>query len=136
MCVGRYRRRRLRKPRAPQLPLLVASAMWTFVQSLSWKENIRPNTFNNWRERKCVHNNSSVVPLTIQAAKGARWKGAKWAAKKRPRKLRPSDKFRKPPSYNVDPIRAVKDPPPEYTVVHRVESVSDIQINNDVAQDS
>jgi hypothetical protein len=53
----------LRKPRAQQLPLLVASAMWTFVQSLSWKENIRPNTFNNWRERKCVHNNSSVVPL-------------------------------------------------------------------------
>ncbi|GJQ14040.1 hypothetical protein GpartN1_g5831.t1 [Galdieria partita] len=108
--------------------------MWAFIHSLSWKENFRSSTLGSFTERSHASKTVNATPLTIEAAKGARWKGAKWAAKKRPRKLRPSDKFRKPPSYAVDPIRDLKDPPPEYTIVPRVESFSDIEINSDAAQ--
>ncbi|EME29001.1 uncharacterized protein Gasu_35720 [Galdieria sulphuraria] len=110
--------------------------MWAFIHGLSWKENIRTNTLGNLTEASHVNKRVKVAPLTIEAGKGARWKGAKWAAKKRPKKLRPSDKFRKPPSYEVDPIRALKDPPPEYTIVSQAESTSDIQIESAVEQDS
>eukprot|EP00871_Galdieria_phlegrea_P004227 jgi/Galph1/4805/GphlegSOOS_G3498.1 len=65
----------------------------------------------------CFHRKRVVqIPLVVEAARGARWKAAKWAAKKRPRKLRPSDKFRKPPPYAVDPIRALENPPPSYSL--------------------
>ncbi|GJD06939.1 hypothetical protein Gasu2_13270 [Galdieria sulphuraria] len=94
--------------------------MWAFIHGLSWKENIRTNTLGNLTEASHVNKRVKVAPLTIEAGKGARWK----------------DKFRKPPSYEVDPIRALKDPPPEYTIVSQAESTSDIQIESAVEQDS
>ena len=43
--------------------------------------------------------------ITIEAAKRAQLKGAKKANRRRPKKHRPSDIHRKPPSYNVEPLR-------------------------------
>lgn len=49
---------------------------------------------------------AAPVSTTIEAAKHAQFKAAKKANRCRPKKHRPSDINRKPPSYNVEPLRA------------------------------
>lgn len=47
-----------------------------------------------------------VAPFEIQAAKHCQFKATKKANRYRPRKHRPSDRNRKPPPYNTEPLRA------------------------------
>lgn len=59
----------------------------------------------------CVRAPPAVSPMTlapgeIQAAKHVQKKATKKAMDRRPKKKRPSDKYRKPPPYDVDPLHA------------------------------
>ncbi|CAN8070493.1 unnamed protein product [Agarophyton chilense] len=56
------------------------------------------------------------APLEIRAAKHAQFKGAKKADRLRPKKRRPSDKNRKPPSFDPEPLRA-EGLPPVYKII-------------------
>lgn len=49
---------------------------------------------------------AAPVSTTIEAAKHAQFKAAKKSNRCRPKKHRPSDINRKPPTYNVEPLRA------------------------------
>lgn len=74
--------------------------------------------------RPSRHTGTTYAPVEIEASKHARLKAAKLKERRRPRKHRPSDINRKPPPYNVEPLRA-EGLPSEYTVLTEDEAKND-----------
>lgn len=97
-------------PRAVFVPPPSPAVMAAFVQSAALTRTLGASTSVCGTPVVCTKRVASVaaapVNTTIEAAKHAQFKAAKKANRRRPKKHSPADINRKPPAYNVEPLRA------------------------------